>query len=46
MNEVAQQITQQIPDTFNGMFLGYTVFWLGIAVYVIRLGIKLKRLER
>ncbi len=46
MNEVAQQITQQVPDTFNGMFIGYSVFWIGIALYVVFLGIKLKHLEK
>lgn len=42
MNEVVQQV----PDTFNGMFLGFSVFWLAIAAYVLRLGHLLKQLEK
>lgn len=42
MNEVVQQV----PDTFNGMFLGFSVFWFAIAAYVLRLGHLLKQLEK
>jgi|GEM_PF-6195214 len=40
------EIITQVPDTFNGMFLGYAVFWCAIAGYILRLGVKLKRLEK
>ena len=51
MNELSQQVVpqqvmQQIPDTFPGMFLGYTVFWLAIAAYVFYLGVRVARLEK
>lgn len=45
MQEVSQ-LAQQVPDTFDGLFLGYTVFWAAIACYVAWLGLKLGRLGR
>ncbi len=33
-------------DTFPGLFWGYTAIWAVIVLYLIRLAIRISRLER
>ena len=33
------------PDTFDSLFWSYTAVWFFLAVYVISLGIRVKRIE-
>ncbi len=33
------------PDTFDSLFWSYTAVWFFLAVYVVSLGIRVKRLE-
>ena len=35
-----------VPDTFSGLFLGYTVLWLLILLYLLNLGRRLSRAEK
>lgn len=33
------------PETFSYMFLGYAVFWGLLLVYLVTLGVRLRKLE-
>ena len=35
-----------VPDTFWGLFLGYTVIWGLIVVYLVTLGRRITRIEK
>ncbi len=35
----------EVPDTFNGMFWGYLVLWLLLTIYMVSLGLRVKKLE-
>lgn len=34
------------PDTFSGLFWGYTIIWLLIVAYVVMLGRRMSKLEK
>ena len=38
--------TEVVPNTFPALFWGYTVLWGILVVYLISLGVRLRRLER
>lgn len=35
-----------VPDTFPSLFVGYTVIWVILVVYILSLGRRLSKLER
>ena len=35
-----------VPDTFPSMFWGYLVFWGLLALYIVSLGVRLRRIEK
>jgi len=38
--------TEVVPNTFPALFQAYTVVWGLLVVYIISLGIRLRRVER
>ena len=34
------------PDTYVDLFFGYTVIWLILGIYILTLGVRLKKLEK
>ena len=36
----------EVPDSFNSLFLGYTVIWGILAVYIVIMVNKVRSLER
>ena len=37
---------EQMPDTFQSLFIGYAVIWTMLILYILRLGIKINQLEK
>ena len=37
---------EQVPNTFPSLFIGYTVFWALLALYLLSLGVRLARVEK
>jgi CcmD family protein len=39
------QITE-VPNTFPDLFWGYTFIWLLLSLYILYLGVRVRRLEK
>lgn len=37
---------EQMPNTFTGLFWGYTAIWVLIAAFILRLGLRVAKIEK
>lgn len=40
------EVIESVPNTFPGLFAAYSAIWILLSVYILRLGVRISRLER